>query len=531
MGQIRIDRSTIAGKKLAWPRPPNYTEEVAIPKKSNKSFPRLIRKPRTNARSDRAGNRTPWSPPLVSLCMIACDEAENIDTCLQSASQDVDEIIVVDTGSRDRTRSIARRRGARVVDFAWRDDFAAARNYGLALATGKWILVLDCDERISPESRGLIRRAAESAAGDACHLRLINVDPQGRQGADWQAIRMFRNSAGVRYRGRIHERPVFSARSTALSDPPLAPGVAIFHHGYQSSAIEQRDKAARNLRLVEKALEEIPENDLIERSLYLFYYGWGSLGPEREQRIRAWVEFVDSHPELESRPVSAWIPAGMAQYAWSLSDQRKHVEAEVRARRVLAKHGASPPLYLAIARARAEAGDYQAAQEALDVLLGPEPPVSEAYRQFPLDLGLVYRRAQHLQAEIAETREHYDEAAKIYAQLTRTDPDHLPPVLRLACVEVQRGRYDEALRVIQANPALWRQGLPEIDCLCLALSLSVCSPDQPKWEERVRDWVPKSELAARFQDQVDSHPAGSDFDLSDFPEIEQGVRVQLPKPE
>ena len=95
--------------------------------------------------------------------------------------------------------------------------------------------------------------------------------------------------------------------------------------------------------------------------------------------------------------------------------------------------------------------------------------MSAVYRHFPLDLGLVRRRARHLQAEIAERHERYDEAAKLYAQLARTDPDHLPPVLRLACVEVQRGRYDEALRVIQANPALWRQGLPEIDCLCLAL--------------------------------------------------------------
>ena len=510
---------------------PGFTGEVAIPKKSTKSFPRLMRKPRSQARSGRISGRAPWSPPLVTLCMITCDEEANIDACLQSAGQDVDEIIVVDTGSRDRTRSIARRHGARVVDFVWRDDFAAARNHGLELATGKWILILDCDERLAPESRGFVRQAADSAASDACHLRLINVDPQGKQGADWRAIRMFRRDAEVRYRGRIHERPLFPASSAAVTDQAAAPGVTILHHGYQSSAMEGRGKAARNLRLVEKALQEIPEDDLIERSLYLFYYGWGSLPPEREQRIRAWVEFVDAHPELERAPVSAWIPAGMSQYAWSLSDQRKHVEAEVRACRVLAKHGPSPPLYLAIARARAEAGDYQAAQEALDVLLGPDPPISAVYRYFSLDISLVCHRARHLQAEIAEHHEHYDEAAKIYAQLVRTDPVHLPSALRLACVEAQRGRYAEALRVIQANPPLWRQGLPEIDCLCLALSLSVCSPDQPKWEKRVQDWVPKSELAARFQDQVDSHPAGADFDLSAFPEIEQGIRVQLPDTE
>ena len=461
---------------------------------------------------------------------MACDAEKNIAACLESARQDVDEIIVVDTGSGDRTRSVARRHGARVVDFPWRDDFAAARNHGLALASGAWILVLDCDERVAPESRGLIRQAADSAASEAFHLRLINVDPQGRPGADWQAIRMFRKDAAVRYRGRIHERPEFPESSTAAAaEQPLAPGVAILHHGYQASALQQRDKAARNLRLIEKALEEVPEDDLIERSLYLFYYGWGSLPPEHEQRIRAWVEFVDAHPELERPPVSAWIPAGMAQYAWALSDQRRHAEAEVRARRVLAKHGPAPPLYLAIARARAQAGDYQAATEALAVLLGPVAPVSGVYRHFPLDLGLVGRRARHLQAEIAERHEHYDEAAKLYAALVREEPDHLPSVLRLACIEVQRGRPAEALSTIQRHPRLLEQRLPEIDCLCLALSLAIHSPDQEKWEKRVHDWAPKSEVAARFQEQVHSHPAGAAFDLAEFPEIEQGIRVQLPK--
>ena len=488
-----------------------------------------MRKPRSRARFRRTSDRAPWSPPVVSLCMIARDEEANIGACLQSASQDVDEIIVVDTGSRDRTRSIARRHGARVLDLPWRDDFSAARNHGLDQAAGEWILVLDCDERIAPESSGLIRQAAESVASNACYLRLINVDPQGKQGADWQAIRMFRRDAGMRYCGRIHERPVFPGDDGA-ADRPAAPGVAVFHHGYQASAIQQRDKAARNLRLVEKALEEIPEDDLIERSLYLFYRGWGSLAPERDEQIRSWVEFVESHAELERPPVSAWIPSGLAQYAWALSDQRRHVEAEVRARRVLAKYGPSPPLYLAIARSRAEAGDYQAAEEALGVLLdGPDPPMSAVYRHFPLDLGLVRRRARHLQAEVAERHERYDEAAKLYATLVRDEPDHLPSVLRLACVEVQRGRFGEALGTIQRHPRLLEQGLAEIDCLCLALSLAIRSPDHAKWEKRVHDWAPKSEVAARFQNQVDSHPAGAAFELSEFPEIEQGIRVQLPK--
>ena len=86
----------------------------------------------------------------VSLCMIARDEEATIGMAMKSAMALVDEIIVVDTGSHDNTRIIAEGYGARVVELRWQDDFAAARNAGLAEATGEWILVLDADERLQP---------------------------------------------------------------------------------------------------------------------------------------------------------------------------------------------------------------------------------------------------------------------------------------------------------------------------------------------------------------------------------------------
>src|SRR5262249_30962404 len=84
--------------------------------------------------------------PRVSLCMIVRDEEANLPRCLRSAADLVDEMVVVDTGSADGTREFARRLGARVVDFAWVDSFAAARNASLDHATGEWIFWLDADE-------------------------------------------------------------------------------------------------------------------------------------------------------------------------------------------------------------------------------------------------------------------------------------------------------------------------------------------------------------------------------------------------
>jgi glycosyltransferase involved in cell wall biosynthesis len=94
----------------------------------------------------------------ISLCMIAKDEEDNIERALMSVKPIVDEMIVVDTGSTDRTKDIAQGLGAKVYDFAWTDSFADARNFSISKATGDWILILDADEVISPDDHEALRK-------------------------------------------------------------------------------------------------------------------------------------------------------------------------------------------------------------------------------------------------------------------------------------------------------------------------------------------------------------------------------------
>ena len=93
----------------------------------------------------------------ISLCMIVKDEEEVISRCLETVKDIVDEIIIVDTGSEDNTKSLAHQAGAKVFDFTWVDDFAAAKNFAIEQATGDWILFLDADEYFAPETMGLVR--------------------------------------------------------------------------------------------------------------------------------------------------------------------------------------------------------------------------------------------------------------------------------------------------------------------------------------------------------------------------------------
>lgn len=200
--------------------------------------------------------------PKVSLCMIVRNEEEHLEACLQAAGPYADEIIIVDTGSEDRTEEIARQAGARLFRMKWEEHFAKARNYALHRATGDWILVLDADERLHPLAMDAFRAllADDSAAGYNVTIRQHRSEKgQDDSGSD-TVCRLFRNNPGVVYRGRIHEDITVSLSlrypKLAIKNSPLI----VSHYGYTQTAIQNKDKQARNRRLLEQAMQEEPDS-------------------------------------------------------------------------------------------------------------------------------------------------------------------------------------------------------------------------------------------------------------------------------
>src|SRR5262249_45544502 len=194
----------------------------------------------------------------ISLTMIVKNEEVALPACLDAARPWVDEIVVVDTGSTDRTRAIAADYGARVYDWAWRDDFAAARNESLRHATGDWILALDADEVLTPEAGPALRRACEDP-GDVVGYDVKIVCPREGDGGlvrlNWFP-RLFRNLPGVRWEGVIHEQIVTSlaGRGRIVKCP-----VEVLHSGYTLSPEEMQAKARRNIALLERQLRDEPD--------------------------------------------------------------------------------------------------------------------------------------------------------------------------------------------------------------------------------------------------------------------------------
>lgn len=129
------------------------------------------------------------TPPLISLCMIVKDEADQIEACLGSVHSVVDEIIVVDTGSTDGTQELCRKYGAKVIEAPWENSFSKARNIGLKEARGEWVLWLDADERLEEADQEALRQAAIASKSDVLFLKLLHYQgpKKKRPLCIWQA--------------------------------------------------------------------------------------------------------------------------------------------------------------------------------------------------------------------------------------------------------------------------------------------------------------------------------------------------------
>lgn len=215
--------------------------------------------------------------PRISLCMIVKNEERFLQGCLESCKEVVDEMIIVDTGSTDRTVEIAESFGAKVVHHAWNDDFSEARNVSLAYATGDWALWLDADEEIAPESRVAYRNAVDTAPAEigAYMVMFRNwlTTPDRNGGGEMavhHACRLFRRVPGVKFEGRIHEQNLRSVQALGFSYLKRD-DLILDHYGYSGEIMSSRNKHERFIRMLHREVDECPDEGF--RHFHLFNLG------------------------------------------------------------------------------------------------------------------------------------------------------------------------------------------------------------------------------------------------------------------
>jgi len=207
----------------------------------------------------------------ISACVIVRNEEKNLPRWIEGVRPFADELIVVDTGSTDQTVELARRAGAELYAFPWRDDFSAAKNYALDQATGNWIVFLDADEYFDPPSRQSLRAYLEQIdgnrriAGLVTPLYNIDTDQDDRVITKQYQMRVFRRDRYLRFEGSIHEA-VYNRepgqRSRILKKTEQ---FSICHTGYSTSILKEKGK--RNLALIQEKIARDGESPLMDNYL------------------------------------------------------------------------------------------------------------------------------------------------------------------------------------------------------------------------------------------------------------------------
>jgi tetratricopeptide (TPR) repeat protein len=260
----------------------------------------------------------------LALVAIARDEAPRIGRLLASAAPWVDDMLVLDTGSRDATPALARAAGARVAHCAWRDDFAAARNAALDLAAADWHLVLDADEWIA-DGGAQLAALRDTAPGFVGALNLVEHGAASG-GSDWISRVL---PGAVRYAGRVHEQPQHALPVRRLP-------VVIGHDGYAPERMAA--KRGRNRALLAAELALRPDDA----------YLWYQLGKD--------CAVYDEHAEAAAaferaqalRSPVPWQHDLAARQLYALKKLARHAEGLALAQRLLGECAESPDFFFAL---------------------------------------------------------------------------------------------------------------------------------------------------------------------------------------
>lgn len=259
----------------------------------------------------------------VSVCIIAKNEEKYIESCLRSLLPYGMEIVVVDTGSTDSTKQIAQKYTDKIFDFAWINDFAAARNFAAAKASNNWILVLDCDEQVQSIDTAQLRICMQKYTKNAGVLQILNVYTQeGKESIQPNEVPRFYNRNYYEFRFRIHEQ-ITPVKANSYNDVVIESfklPITVKHYGYDIPKEEMMKKQKRNLELLKSS---IGENEGMDDYIYFQIGQSYNALQDFEEAIKAY----DMSLELNQNPEKKFITICLESYTECLLKVNRNEDA------------------------------------------------------------------------------------------------------------------------------------------------------------------------------------------------------------
>jgi tetratricopeptide (TPR) repeat protein len=309
-------------------------------------------------RAQRVAQRAvPAQGLTVSLCMIVKDEEAMLPRCLAAVAGHVDEIVVVDTGSTDRTVEIAESFGARVLHHAWTGDFSAARNVSLDAATGDWLMYLDADEVLVEGDGPRLRELLGRTWREGFYVTETNHvgDLEDGVAVTHNALRVFRNRADYRFEGRVHEQ--FAHRLPSLPERLEVSPLRVEHFGYLGAVRDAKEKSRRNIELLQRQVADGVDDPFLHFNLGSELAAAGDHEVALAHLSHAW-KVLESDPE---RTTLGYFPSLSARLVRALNANGRHDEALTAGDAVLALLPGFTDVVLEQATARRQLGDADAA--------------------------------------------------------------------------------------------------------------------------------------------------------------------------
>jgi tetratricopeptide (TPR) repeat protein len=380
--------------------------------------------------ADRATNF-----PKISLCMIVKDEESTLPQCLESVQGFVDEMIVVDTGSTDRTVAVAQPLGAAIYAHPWQDDFAIARNQSLQYAHGDWILVLDADERLLKDCIPALRQAIQSP--NCLAVTLLREEIGAQQNPYSLVCRLFRRHPQLQFERPYHETIDDRATALMVSEPHWTIATvstpAIAHDGYRPEAISQRQKSDRAERIMSRHLQAHPQDAYLCSKLGALYITQG----QHAEGLALLEQGLATHPESSAIAYELHYHLGLA---YAASDQiplaQQHYEQALATDLSdLLKLAA----YINLAALYSHEKAWVQAEALLAYVLELQPEMAITH----YNLGLIYKAQGNFNAAISA-----------YQRAIQSQPNSPEAYQNLGVVYFKQGQIPEGLAAFQTAIAL-----------------------------------------------------------------------------
>lgn len=436
----------------------------------------------------------------LSLVMIVKDEEDNLARCLKSVQGVVDEIIVVDTGSTDKTKEIAGLFNTKIIEREWNNDFSEARNVSIEHATGDWLMFLDADEELVEEDKELLLSLKADPANEGFNFVISSFigSSAGQDTVSNIAIRMWKNRPEHRFHGTLHEQILDRVAKTG---PVKTVNVRINHYGYLQQIVIDKEKSKRNLEIAIKMVEDEPKNTFAHFSLGLEY-----------SRI---AEYENAYEHFEK--AAELLDNQNAYFAHVLSLNRvkilkcleRYQEALSLVDQEAMKYPDFPDLVYSKALILFDLKNYSEALKALQVLTEMKADLSKYVSQS----GLTTYKPFCLYGAIYEMMADRKMAVSWYSKAFKNNPEYMHNTIRLVSIllksdppeEVKKYldkyiNFENSILLSELSTVFINLGHPEIalDYLSKAKEIDSNTPNLFVWLGKANLYLQKRDTALEY---------------------------------